>query len=211
MRTITFILAVLLLAGAARAADEAKDDLKPIFNGKDLAGWQVPKENLWWKVVEGVLVGENSAENNPKLQGNVLYTEKSYHDVIVQAEFRFSGEIDSGIMLRKDETGKKDLQVQIGVSRSLKKDMTASVYVGKYPEEGQAKGVDKILKEGQWNTLRVEARGDTYKIWLNGQKLVTYKDAGYPKAAPIGLQVHPGLKMKVEYRNVMAKALDEAK
>jgi hypothetical protein len=211
MRTRTLILVCLMAAGFARAADEPKDDLQPIFNGKDLSGWQVPKENPWWKVVDGVLVGENSPENNPKLAGNVLYTEKSYGDVIVESDFRFKGEVDTGIILRKDEAGKKDLQVQIGVSRSLKKDMTGSVYVGKYPEEGQAKDAQKLLKDGDWNTIRVEARGDTYKIWLNGQQVVTYKDPAYPKSAPIGLQVHGGLKMKAEFRNVRAKALDEAK
>ena len=26
-------------------------DAKPIFNGKDLTGWKVPADNIWWSVV----------------------------------------------------------------------------------------------------------------------------------------------------------------
>ena len=54
--------------------------------------------------------------------------------MILEGEVRWEGEIDSGVMVRKPE-----LQLQIGVSRSLKRDMTCSFYVGNYPEEAQAK------------------------------------------------------------------------
>ena len=94
--------------------------------------------------------------------------------------------------------------VQIGTSRSLKTDMTASVYAhGKYPEPGRAK-VEGILKPGDWNKLRIEAKGNTFKIWLNGQHVVTYEDPAYPNPGPIGLQVHANVKMTVEFRNIKA-------
>src|SRR5437667_8660251 len=112
-----FLVALLLIHSCAKliGAADAKDDLQPIFNGKDLSGWKAPADNKWWKVVDGVLVGEN----DQSMKGSMLYTEKSYGDVVVEAEVRWSGEIDSGIMLRKPE-----IQCQIGTSRSLKKDMT---------------------------------------------------------------------------------------
>jgi hypothetical protein len=132
----------------------------------------------------------------------MLYTEKSYQDVVIECECRFSGEIDSGIMVRKDAAGKKDIQMQIGVSRSLKKDMTCTFYVGKYPEAGWAPKVPALWKNGDWNKIRFQAKGDTYTVWLNGEQVANYVDAGYPQAAPVGLQVHGGVKMKVEYRNI---------
>jgi hypothetical protein len=132
----------------------------------------------------------------------MLYTEKSYQDVVIECEVRFSGEIDSGIMVRKDAAGKKDIQMQIGVSRSLKKDMTCTFYVGKYPEAGWAPKVPALWKNGEWNKIRFQAKGDTYTVWLNGEQVSNYVDAGYPQAAPVGLQVHGGVKMKVEYRNI---------
>ena len=191
-----------LVAFAATALTLQAEDLQPIFNGKDLTGWQNATDNRFWKVVDGILVGEN----DEALTGNVLHTEKAYHDVIIETEVRWQGHIDSGIMVRKPE-----IQLQIGISGSLKKDMTCSFYIGKggYPEPGQAKGKEAVLKEGEWNKIRLVVKGDTYNVWLNGQQVVTdYVTAAFPEAAPIGLQIHPKLKMKVEYRNIKVQALD---
>ena len=191
----------LALCGTAHAADAAAN-LPAIFNGKDLTGWKLPEPNPFWKVVDGVLVGENDEAK----KGSMLWTEKSYGDFVVECEARWSGEIDSGIMLRAPE-----LQLQMGISRSLKRDLTGSFYIGgteKYPEAGQAKNLEKLFKPGDWNRFRLEAKGDTFTVWINGVQAVKYTNAKYAGAAPIGLQIHPGLAMKVEFRNLRAKALD---
>jgi hypothetical protein len=188
-----------LVLSAASLFAQSTEELPPIFNGKDLTGWKTPVPASYWKVVDGVLVGESDEEK----KGSMLYTEKSYRNVVVDAEVRWSGDIDSGIMLRKPE-----IQLQIGTSRSLKRDMTCCFYVGKYPEEGQAKGKDEVLKPGDWNKIRFEAKGDTYTVWLNGKKVTEYTDPKFKDAAPIGLQIHPGVKMKVEFRNIGARSLD---
>ncbi len=172
--------------------------LEPLFNGKDLTGWKVPAENPWWKAVDGVLVG-NSDE---KKKGNVLYTEKSYKDVVVETEVRFPDDIDSGIFFRKPE-----LQVQIGVSRSLKKDMTCSIYAKRKIDKGAhyigvAQGVDKLLKLNEWNTIRTEIRGPVTKVWLNGTHVLTFEAEDFAGEGPIGLQIHPGVVMKVEFKNM---------
>ena len=199
-----FVPALVLLFAPkwATAADKPAPDLKPIFNGTNLAGWKSPDPNPFWRVENGVLIGEN----NEKLAGHVLFTEKVYTNFVIELEARWAGEIDSGIMLRKPE-----LQLQFGISRSLKKDMTGSFYTGgnpKYPDAGQARGVDKLLKEGVWTKIRLEARGDTFTVWISGEQVSQFTDAKYGGAAPIGLQVHPGLKMKVEFRNIRLKELE---
>jgi len=193
------VIAVATPLGAAVARGEVPPtaDLPAIFNGTDLTGWKVVGEP-YWKVVEGAIVGENDSEK----KGSMLYTDRPYADVVVEGEVRFSGEIDSGIMVRKPE-----LQVQIGVSRSLKRDMTCSFYTGKYPEEAQAPKAAELLKPGAWNRIRVEAKGDTFTVWLNGEQVSRYTSEKYREPAPIGLQIHPGLVMKVEFRDLRAKAL----
>jgi hypothetical protein len=108
-------------------------------------------------------------------------------------------------MLRKPE-----LQLQIGVSQSVKKDLTCAFYTGgteKYPEAGQPKGLDKALKPEDWNRIVLQAKGDTFTVWLNGQKVTEFTNPKEPEAAPIGRQIHPGLKMKVEFRNLRTKQL----
>jgi len=184
-------------SGGTTAAPPQDLPLEPIFNGRDLAGWKVPA-GPFWRVEDGTLVGENDAA----LKGSMLYTDCVYDDVVVEADCRFTGEIDSGIMLRKPE-----LQVQIGVSRSLKRDMTCSFYTGRYPEEARAPRAADLLKPGDWNRIRVEARGDTFTVWLNGERVSSYTDPKYDGPAPIGLQIHAGLPMKVEFRTIRALAL----
>ena len=196
---LTFVVALATAANVLRAEEiPVTSSLPPIFNGRDLTGWTPPAESHW-KVVDGILVGENDAEK----KGSMLYTEKAYGDVILEGEVRWEGEIDSGFMVRKPE-----LQLQIGVSRSLKRDMTCSFYVGNYPEEAQAKRAGEFLKPGDWNRIRIRAQGDTFTVWLNGEPVSQYTSPKYAAPAPIGLQIHAGLTMKVEFRDLRALELE---
>jgi hypothetical protein len=193
------IVASILTCFAVVAAEPVTETLPSIFNGTDFTGWKLPAEPHW-TVKDGVIVGENG----PEKKGSRLYTERSYGDVAFEVDVRSSGVIDSGIMLRNPE-----LQLQIGVSRSLKRDMTCSFYTGTYPEEARAKGVEKLLKPGDWNRIRVEARGDTFTVWLNGTQVSRYTDAKYAAPAPIGLEMHANVEMRVEFRDIRAKPLDK--
>ncbi len=204
-RSLVLFFALFLSAalgssvGRAEAAAELK--LAPIFNGKDLSGWKAAAPSPFWRVEDGVLIGESDV----KLTGNMLWSEKEYGDFVLEFDVRWTGEIDSGIELRKPS-----MQLQLGVSRSLKRDMTGSFYVGKpgYPEAGQAKDAAKFMKpEGQWNSFRLEAKGPTFTVWINGHEAAHYTDEKFAGTAPLGLQIHGGLKMKVEYRNLRAAAL----
>jgi len=191
-------IAAIALAAVTRAETPPTASLPSIFNGQDLSGWQAPSEPSYWSVVDGAIVGQS----DDRKQGSMLFTEQPYGDVIVEAEVRFTGEIDSGIMVRKPE-----LQVQIGVSRSLKRDMTCSFYTGTYPEEARAARAADLLKAGGWNRIRLEAKGDTFTVWLNGEQVSQFKDPKYSEPGPIGLQIHGGLVMKVEFRDLRALAL----
>ncbi len=195
------LLLSLLVPLPAFAADAAPK-LEPIFNGKDLTGWQNAVNNAFWRVEDGILVGENNAA----LKGNYLLTEKSYGDFVIEFDVRWK----DGIMPRGIDTGldmrKPRIQLQLGVSGSLLVDMSGSFYTGgkpAYPEAGQAKEFKKLMKpEGEWNTFRIQAKGDTFTCWINGTKASEYTNAKFSGAAPLGLQIHPNVKMKVDYRNI---------
>lgn len=190
------LVLALALPAPARAEEPAAVSL---FNGTDLAGWKAPVPNPFWSVRDGVLTGTNDASQ----KGSMLWTEKSYGDFELEAEAKWEGEIDSGFMFRKPE-----LQVQIGVSRSLKRDMTGCFYQGKYPEAGQAKERAKLVKANDWNHFKIRAKGDTFTVWINGTEAVAYQNAGHAAAAPIGLQIHAGLAMTVQFRKVTIKAAE---
>lgn len=185
---IRLFLASLLFSGISFAAPEK------IFDGKSLDGWKL-NGAAYWTAADGILKGES----DDKKQGSVLWTEKSFKDFTVEFDFRFSGDVDSGIFLRAENE-----QIQIGTSRSLKRDMTGSPYIGnkgKYPQE--AERVKDLLKIGEWNKMKIVAKGNTYTVTLNGKQVIEYKsETAKDEAGPLGLQVHPGVKMKVEFKDL---------
>jgi len=172
-----------------------------IFNGKDLAGWAVPKGNEaagWYKAVDGVL----KIQNGPKKKGSILWTKKKYRDFIMQFEFRFGeGVVDSGVHVRNAD------QIQIGISGSLKRDMTCSPYIpGKgYPVE--AKDIKKLLKPKGWNQMMIQAIGKEYKVWLQGELMMTYSSASAIAEGPIGIQLHGNRVMSIDYRKLTVAVL----
>jgi hypothetical protein len=107
------------------------------------------------------------------------------------------GTVDSGIFLRS-----KDDQIQIGISGSLKRDMTGSPYIPKLKYPVEAKGVEAILKPKDWNTLKIKVVGKTYTAWLNGTEVMTYTSENMPLLGRIGIQLHPGNEMSISYRNM---------
>ncbi|QJE97622.1 3-keto-disaccharide hydrolase [Luteolibacter luteus] len=190
---IRLLLASLLLSGISLAAPEK------LFDGKTLTGWKL-KGSDYWTAADGILKGES----DDKKQSSILWTEKSYKDFTMEFEFRFSGDIDSGVFLRNENE-----QIQIGTSRSLKRDMTGSPYIGnkgKYPQE--AEGVKDLLKTGEWNKMKIVAKGNTYTVTLNGKQVIEYvSDTAKSEPGPLGLQIHPGVKMKIEFKDL---AVEEA-
>ena len=170
--------------------------LKPIFNGKDLSGWEVPDGNDeagWYKAVEGVL----KIQSGPKKKGSILWSKKKYRNFVVEFEFRMGeGRVDSGMHVRTKD------QIQIGISGSLNRDMTCSPYIpGKgYPVE--AKNIKKLLRPKDWNTMRIQAIGKEYTVWLQGEKVMTYKSDSAIDEGPIGIQLHGGRNMAIDYRKL---------
>jgi hypothetical protein len=89
--------------------------------------------------------------------------------------------------------------------------MSGSFYTGgkpAYPEAGQAKEAKALMNpEGEWNTFRIQAKGNTFTCWINGKLASQYSDDKFSGAAPIGLQIHGGVVMKCEYRNLKIAGL----
>ena len=174
----------------------AEPKLKPIFNGKNLSGWEVPKGNDkagWYKAVDGVL----KIQSGPQKKGSILWSKKKYRNFVMEFDFRFGeGIVDSGVHVRTKD------QIQIGISGSLKRDMTCSPYIpGKgYPVE--AKNIKKLLKAKDWNTMRIQAIGKEYTVWLQGEKVMTYKSDSAIEEGPVGIQLHGSRDMGIDYRKL---------
>ncbi len=190
LKLIGAVLFALVTVGSSLSAQE----LPKIFNGDDLSGWKVPDSNVWWKVHDGILEATSDADKT----GSILWTEKEYSSFIMELEFKMGvGTVDSGVFIRNERE-----QIQIGISGSLKRDMTASPYIaGKgYPVE--AVRVKELLDIDGWNQMTIVAAKKRYTVWLNGEQVMTYQSDSAADSGPVGIQLHPSREMSIQFRNI---------
>jgi len=196
-----FRYSLIVLAVTAFSATTAiAGGLPSIFNGKDFTGWKVPEGNLWWTVKNGEL----RVKSGPEKKESFLWTDAEYKNFVLEFDFKMGkGVVDSGIFIRNSKE-----QIQIGISGSLKRDMTASPYIaGKgYPVE--ANGVAELLKLDDWNKMTIVAKGSNYTVWLNGRHVMTYDSETAIESGPVGIQLHPGNDMAIAFRKLRLAELE---
>jgi hypothetical protein len=218
-RTIVVALAMCLLTPVL-PADEAKPPAKgapegftPLFNGKDLTGWKVynGKASVWGADVKaGVLYVTGRG-------GGWLLTENEYRDFELRLEYKVPKHGNSGVALRaprKGRTSSEGMEIQILDDEDYKGlkpwQYTGSIYGVVPPSKRAAKPV------GEWNAMRIVAKGRQVTVEINGVKVVDANLADYEKqhakAHPgilrsqghLGVQSHDG---RVEFRNLYVKPL----
>ncbi len=198
---ISTLSVLCLLSSSLLGKKDISKESSDLLGKHGLKGWKVPEGNeasKWYQVNNNIL----EVRSGSKKKGSVLWTKKEYQDFEVSLEFRFiDGIIDSGIHLRNSD------QIQIGISGSLKRDMTCSPYIpGKgYPVE--AKNIKKLLKPKDWNQMRIRAVGQNYTVWLQEEEVMKYKSSSAKEKGPIGIQLHGSRNMKIDFQDISVKEL----
>lgn len=176
---------------------------EPIFNGKDLSGWTIYGTEKWY-VEDGLLV----CESGPDKEYGYLGTEKQYKDFELTLEFKQGADGNSGVFFRSSIEGTKITGWQAEVAPPGNN--TGGIYesygrgwlIKPDPEK------DEFLKFGQWNTMKLRVRGDLVETWLNGNKMITFKDEKIGEATGIiALQIHSGGGIKVKWRNLNIRTI----
>ena len=207
------ILPALLLA-LSTAANAAEKPV-PLFNGKDLTGWEGDTAKTW-RVEEGAIVGGSLDAVVPR--NEFLCTTKTYGDFELKLKFKLLGDKDkanAGIQFRTRRIPKhhevSGYQADIGAG-----------YWGALYDESRRnkilaapKGVDmaRVVKVDDWNEYTIRAQGPRIQLWLNGTKTVDYTETD-PKidvTGVIALQVHGGAKSKVMYKDITIEELPPGK
>jgi hypothetical protein len=196
MRLAGMLVLGILLSGC--------DSSVNLFNGKSLEGWECDpvEQTADWKALDGELLGENVTE-----KASIIWSTASFRDFIIECEYiTLTDDYDTGLFIRG-----LTHQVQIGISRSLQKDMTACIYApkdeqGSYP--GQTDKVEEFHKVGEWNHLKVIVHEKRIQTFLNGEPMVDYTGVVLVDKGPIGLQLHGGVHMSVKFRNIKIKTVE---
>jgi hypothetical protein len=188
MRKITVFLMILSLS---LFACQQKDDFVPLFNGKDLSGWEVKNGEAPFTIEDGVIVG-TCVSGTPN---TFLCTEKEYSDFILTFEAKFE-KGNSGVMFRaQSDPEYRDGRVH-GCQMELdpeERAWTGGIYDEArrgwlYPMEynQEAKGA---FKHGEWNSYRIEAIDNNLRTFVNDVQFANLVDEVDAEGF-IGLQVH---------------------
>ena len=175
-----------------------------IFNGKDLSGWTIYGTEKWY-VEDGLLV----CESGPDKEYGYLGTEKEYVDFELTVEFKQGADGNSGIFIRSSIDGTKITGWQAEVAPPG--NSTGGIY------ESYGRGwlikpdpeLDKHLKFGEWNKMKVYVKENLVETWLNGHKMISLEDEKIGMAKGIiALQIHSGGGIKVQWKNLKVKVIE---
>ena len=194
------LLWLLLLAPALFGAD----GFKPLFNGKNLDGWD--GDPRLWKVRDGMIVG--STEGVTLEANTFLISKKTYGNFILRVEMKLRNH-NSGIQFRSEA-------VMPGwVVRGLQADAAENNYWGSVYDEKGKRGIlingwkdkgEKAVKLGDWNTYEILCEGDHIRLTLNGTVTADFKDTARMDGV-IALQLHRGPGMEAYFRRIEIKEL----
>ena len=204
------VLGVLVFATVALAA-EAEEGFVPLFNGKDLTGWE--GDAKLWLVEDGVLVGRS-----PGIKYNdFLATEKSYGDFVLRFQVKLvDNKGNSGVQFRSKRVPPPSHEVA-GYQADIAQGWWGKLYDearrNKVLAGPKAEDLKKALKLNDWNDYEVEAVGSKVKLSINGVVTVDYTEADETIAREgiIAVQVHAGGPMEAQFRNLRIKEVREAK
>ena len=204
-----------------------------IFDGKTLAGWE--GNPAYWRAESGVLVGEITPANVIKSNTFIIWRGGSPRDFELKLDYRITEAGNSGINYRSvvipDPVTPENKFAMRGYQYDL--DGRKRYDGNNYEEKGRlflaVRGQISHVVGGRppivlasfantddlasvatadWNAAHLIVRGNTATHILNGRLMSITVDDDLPNRRSdglIGVQVHVGPPMKVEYRNIRLK------
>jgi hypothetical protein len=183
-------------AGQAPAADAISPTaVVPLWNGKDLSNWEadVPAKDTKPDAPESFVIRNGMLVSMGKPEGH-LVTRQQYKDYRLVAEYRFSAKPGNcGILVHASKPRAlykmfpQSIEVQMmsgdaGDFWCIQENIEVKDMETRRPRKGTEKWggaegdarrilnlTDKSEKPvGEWNTMVIEARGRTIKVWVNG-------------------------------------------
>ncbi len=213
--------------------DGDEPGFRPIFDGRTLDGWE--GDPVYWRVENGLMVGEITPETVVKSNTFVIWQGGKPKDFELKMEYRITPDGNSGVNYRSvvvddpvtpgnkfamrgyqcdidgknrytgnnyEEKGRRFLAVRGQVSHVV--GGRPPVLLSTFDEPDP---MARHMREG-WNEAHIIARGNTLMHLINQRLMCVVIDDDAPNRPDdglIGVQVHVGPPMRVEYRNIRLK------
>lgn len=202
-----------------------------IFDGKSLDKWD--GDSTFWRAEDGAIVGESTAEKVLKQNTFIIWRGGTTKDFELKLEFKMTGG-NSGVQYRSinlEDVGKyvlkgyqADMDAKVQYTGMLYEERGRGFMAERgrvtriapggerklIGSPGDGKELQALISADGWNQLHIIARGATVMHIINGRIMsicVDEDDKGRIAEGLLGLQLHVGPPMKVEFRNIMMKRL----
>ena len=224
---IGLFVVACLAATRMFGAPAAEEGFVPMFNAKDLSGWD-GKEGGWW-VEDGALTSESTAEK-PCVKHHYLFWETDQPaNFIMRFRYRLIGG-NSGVQIRSKKLDAYDAwgyQADMEAAGQwtgclfqhdreavVKRGFTAVIAADGSRQDTPFADPDTLkgfIKDGEWNDYEVSAIGPKITLRINGRLMCEVEDNDAKMACQkgyIALQMHPGPPMKVQFKDLRIKTMD---
>ncbi len=210
---------------AGQAAAIVPDRVTPLFNGRDLTGWKpdVPAKDTDPNVRDSFIVRNGMLVSLGKPEGH-LVTEQAYRNYRLEVEYRFPGTPGNcGVLVHASRPRAlykmfpQSIEVQMmhenaGDFWCIEENIEVPDMEKRRPRkpgekfggsEGDARRILNLTDGsekpvGQWNTMVIEARDRTIKVWVNGDLV----NDGFNATADRGKIAIQAEGSEVEFRKV---------
>lgn len=227
---VKLLLFSLLVIGPLPSQGE--EDFTSIFDGT-LRDWQ--GDPTYWKAVDGTLVGQITPDTLLKKNSFIIWRGGDLADFELKLEYRVSDHGNSGInyrSIRVDDPDTKwamegyqcdiDGQDQWTGQNYEERGRTFLAYRGESvvlkteqkpqvtKQLGDRAELQKKVKKNDWNQVHLIIKGNHLQHFINGVLMAEVIDDDEKKRrmkGQLGVQVHVGPPMKIEYRNIRIKKL----
>lgn len=194
------------------SAPDEPADMKVIFNGKDLMGWN--GDPSMWSVRDGVIHGETTPENPAKGNTFIIWEDGTLKDFELRLSFRCTADNNSGIQYRSKHLPPgdriKNKWVVKGYQHEIRNEEDLPSVPGFiYDEKGKrgriclvgeratweangkkviasdlidAEGFKDLMKVDDWNDVVIIAKGNRIRHYLNGKLILDFID-NHPELA----------------------------
>lgn len=223
--------ALLLSSLALLHPTFAQDGFLPLFNGRDLTGWE--GDPKLWKVENGAIVGLCTGPDSPELNTFLIWRGGTVQDFELRATVRILGDNNSGIQYRSKPLPENGPWAITGYQCDIH---PAAQHNGMtYEEKGRGifglngqsvvldpQGQRWLVAErdpvqadvSQWNEYTIIARGNHLIHQINGQitsELTDYDEQGRALEGLLAIQLHRGNAHTVHVKDIRLKILDDSR
>jgi hypothetical protein len=219
---------VWIAAGRGDEKPQPPEGFEAIFNGRDLTGWKGSEK--FWKVEDRCLTG--TADGKLKHNYFIVWQGGKVKNFEWRAKVKINPKGNSGLQYRSVE--RPDLGEDVVAGYQCDVVPYRADYDGQlYEERGRrilAHASEKVIidKDGQpwvvgefplkefkpdeWHDYRVLVEGNRYRHWIDGHPTVDVIDLdekGRKLEGILGMQVHVGPPMKVQFKDLFLKRLPD--